>query len=644
MAQVLQEYSKLSAASNRAEVSRILGSINDATTFNLAEDTRQELIKVILSDVTTCASDPQGAQNRLSLKDLAQATLALKTLGKKPSGAAVFAVPAALSALLRVVNASALKDYPDASSEALRCIANTLLLAETSRTRWISAEVGGGDASVLLLDKATSPVDIFLASRILFLSTVFVASPSSADFLKRLVETKFSNATGTIIDIITTKVDILISAMQTALPMARDALTDLLKLAFNLLMHYPKLVDCELQDPNASPTASSPKVMGDYWSHDLDGLLPPLLKIFTTLPPTSPSPIGAPLTHAIHGLITIPVAPLAPSWFGTGSVETSRKKKRSSSTSAPSSSRSSRSASRASGSISNPIASGSGAGSLSTSSGTASGPTSPTTPSKPGAFDRALSALSAGARSLSRSPSPRQTPPGDVLQHAFDIFSASLAYFLPGTIDPDDASVRQRASSAAGPGGSADASFDELMSPITILITRLCIADANSRKRLKMWLVPPDLDRKEALEGRDDTLGRCLRLLACVYHSRMKDSVGEMLYAMCDSDATSLSAHVGYGNVAGFLFNKGIMNAPPASANLDAPTTSPTGAPINPITGTEDHETTNNDPEMTEEEKEREAEKLFVLFDRLERTGALPPSQNPIRKAIQEGKYPAPGA
>jgi len=41
---------------------------------------------------------------------------------------------------------------------------------------------------------------------------------------------------------------------------------------------------------------------------------------------------------------------------------------------------------------------------------------------------------------------------------------------------------------------------------------------------------------------------------------------------------------------------------------------------------------------MTDEEKERETEKLFVLFDRLEKTGMLPSSQNPIRKAIQQGK------
>lgn len=60
------------------------------------------------------------------------------------------------------------------------------------------------------------------------------------------------------------------------------------------------------------------------------------------------------------------------------------------------------------------------------------------------------------------------------------------------------------------------------------------------------------------------------------------------------------------------------------------------GEQIDPITGVVKEE---KPPiEMTDEEKEREAEKLFVLFDRLERSGALPPSQNPIRKAVAEGK------
>ena len=106
---------------------------------------------------------------------------------------------------------------------------------------------------------------------------------------------------------------------------------------------------------------------------------------------------------------------------------------------------------------------------------------------------------------------------------------------------------------------------------------------------------------------------------------------------------TTLASYVGYGNVAGFLFNKGILSAPPpraaGSAQPGAPDTTPDGTPINPITGVAQKK--DELPEMSEEEKEREAEKLFVLFDRLERSGALDPTQNPIRKAIAGGKGPA---
>ena len=35
---------------------------------------------------------------------------------------------------------------------------------------------------------------------------------------------------------------------------------------------------------------------------------------------------------------------------------------------------------------------------------------------------------------------------------------------------------------------------------------------------------------------RADFMGRCIRLLGSVYHTRLKDAVGEMLFAACDSD------------------------------------------------------------------------------------------------------------
>jgi len=201
---------------------------------------------------------------------------------------------------------------------------------------------------------------------------------------------------------------------------------------------------------------------------------------------------------------------------------------------------------------------------------------------------------------------------------------------MPTGIDPDDSRVRERCRN------EADSSLDDIVCPLVLLITKLCKADEDTRKRLRRWVLPDDLDRTSPLESRTDLLGRCLRLLASVHHPRMKDATGEMLYAVCDSDASLLASYVGYGNVAGFLFNKGFMNAPPRSTTGNAPTVSPSGQPIDPITGTVKEEQPPLD--MTDEEKEREAEKLFVLFDRLEKSGAIPPSQNPIRKAAAEGK------
>ena len=96
--------------------------------------------------------------------------------------------------------------------------------------------------------------------------------------------------------------------------------------------------------------------------------------------------------------------------------------------------------------------------------------------------------------------------------------------------------------------------------------------------------------------------------------------------------ATVLISQVGYGNVAGFLFNKGIVTGPPSSGEGPG-FADPEGPQIDPITGAIQEERT--DIEMTEEEREQEAERLFVLFDRLERTGAVPPEANPVRRAIQ---------
>ncbi|KIJ70641.1 hypothetical protein HYDPIDRAFT_105384 [Hydnomerulius pinastri MD-312] len=395
--------------------------------------------------------------------------------------------------------------------------------------------------------------------------------------------------------------DDLIDSMRDGTPGSKEAMTDLLKLTFNLCVHYPKLVDCEVQSPEVV-AGDENKVMGDYWSSRLDGLLPPLLRAFHANLPSSGNPLEPPLPHVIHSLITIPISPGTRNlWFGT---RPSASSPHSTSSDSPSSS----------------------------SSGSPSHETQPPVTIKESKrpLDRALSVLSAGRRSFSRSSASRSMTPTapDSALRSYELLDAALAHFMPGDISSDDISIRNRL-----PEGE---SLDDILSPLVMLLTRFCLGDDDAKVRIRNWFMPPNIDRTSPLEQRSDVLGRCLRLLQSAHHSRLNRLVGEMFFAMCDSDATTLSGYLGYGNVAGFLFHKGVVSAPPRTSTMGAPSTTPAGLPINPITGTIEREPEPVD--MTEEEKEQEAEKLFVLFDRLEKNGALPPSQNPIRKAMQQRK------
>ncbi|KAF5363705.1 hypothetical protein D9756_000565 [Leucocoprinus leucothites] len=586
----VDNYFSLTISSSRSDVAAALDAIINASPFAITPPTRKKLIQALLDDLGS------PGKSRLYAKDAAKALLAVKSLGRDPSGSEFLALPNNLSVLLSL--SASYKDDPDASLEALRCIANALLLIESSRETFLKLPVNGGDFCMNALEKATIPEQIFVLARILFLSTAF-----SASYIVTFIDNKYNGRT--VVEIVGSKLDTLLISVQTSTKMAKEAMTDVLKFTYNITHHYPKAVQ---ENPQSlAAVEDEKKVLGDFWSSKLDGLLPPLLRLFTSLPPTFPNPITAPLTHVIHALIGIPISPsLKNSWFPpTPANRSATNTPKSSSSQTPQGDN--RSDSR-------------------------SGSPVPQTPSsaKSSTLDRALSVLAASRRSLSRSSSPQVTVNTDVLQRAWDLFEVSFNHFFADNTEPDDPKVRELAKKEV-----SDSSLDDLLAPLVVLITRFCQADETVRARVRQWLVPDDLDRTSSLEQRPDILGKCLRLLSSVYHPRLKDSIGEMLYAMAGSDASNLTGLVGYGNVAGFLFNKGIPSAPPPSSDpsgSDSP-----GDHINPITGTT-FKPKPDLPEMTEEEKEQEVEKLLWLFDRLEKTGAIPADQNPIRKAIQEGK------
>ncbi|KAG8757672.1 hypothetical protein FRC14_001734 [Serendipita sp. 396] len=485
----------------------LFSSIIDAAPTSFSQQDRKGLVQNILDDIS---------DGTVSKQDLSRALLAVKTLARHPDGSAVVVKQSNLKLLCKLAGPS---NPSTVTNEALRCVANALLLVESGRDTWI--EVGGGQMCLQRLqDPKTTEEFCFLHARILFLVTL-----KQCSFLKSTVEDG-----------------------KTVEAIAEEGKSS-------------KNKKPARTDGSSTPTTSSNGSKDNGSTKDGK---------------STASSLSDPFQRAMSLL--------------------SSQRKSSSRTDVPR---------------------------RSTSSASASGsPPRSTEESDVASSSRGRS--SSPARSKSNNSSFTMSTFQMVTQ-ACSLLENMLAKYWPGVVEADAASVRTAAT-------KENLGLDEALPPLVVLMARMA-EDAEAKTEMRKWILPDDLDRSGSLEERPDTLGRCIRLMTSVYFPRLKDAIGEWLYVLCDSDGALLSAQIGYGNAAGYLFNKGILSAPPPPASGSAGASLPDN--INPITGAINRVSEDTGPEMTEEEKEREAERLFVLFDRLEKTGM---AQNPVRKAIQEGK------
>jgi len=116
------------------------------------------------------------------------------------------------------------------------------------------------------------------------------------------------------------------------------------------------------------------------------------------------------------------------------------------------------------------------------------------------------------------------------------LVDATLAHYFPGGIEADDPSIREKAKTDG-------VNIDELVTPLLALVTRIA-EEPGARAVLKEWILPAQLSRDIPLETRGDTLGRCIRLLSSVYFHRLKDTIGEMLFTICNSDGKRILSHL----------------------------------------------------------------------------------------------------
>ncbi|ODM19678.1 hypothetical protein SI65_04663 [Aspergillus cristatus] len=124
-----------------------------------------------------------------------------------------------------------------------------------------------------------------------------------------------------------------------------------------------------------------------------------------------------------------------------------------------------------------------------------------------------------------------------------------------------------------------------------------------------------------------------LRLSVSIAADRLRVLIPALLFELSDNAPQLLMRNVGYGYAAGFLHVLGVpLTSGISSANVSND--------VNPMTGQwRDAENAEDDvPETTDKEKDREAQRLFVLFQRLEANGIIR-AENPVGEASREGRF-----
>ncbi|WEW61794.1 hypothetical protein PRK78_007290 [Emydomyces testavorans] len=158
---------------------------------------------------------------------------------------------------------------------------------------------------------------------------------------------------------------------------------------------------------------------------------------------------------------------------------------------------------------------------------------------------------------------------------------------------------------------------------------------AETKERLRAHLLPSDQDRTQVL-GRGDSLPhRLVSISTETVSPELKKVMAHLFLELSDGDPKRLIHNVGFGCGVGLLHS--ISTPAPPDDSDTGQSTEGTGE-INPVTGQRrDMETQTSLAEMTDEQKEREAERLFVLFERLRATGVLN-VENPVGAALRSGR------
>ncbi|XP_062276890.1 synembryn-B isoform X1 [Scomber scombrus] len=172
--------------------------------------------------------------------------------------------------------------------------------------------------------------------------------------------------------------------------------------------------------------------------------------------------------------------------------------------------------------------------------------------------------------------------------------------------------------------------YKEGLTPVLSLLTEGSRHHREIRRHIKAQVLPPLKDVKIRPEIGTAIRNKLVRLMTHV-DMGVKQTAAEFLFVLCKESVDNLLKYTGYGNAAGLLVARGLLAGGRGDTQYSDDENSDTeeyksAKPfINPITGHVEEPMPNPIEEMTEEQKEYEAEKLVCMFDKLSRQNVIRP-------------------
>ncbi|XP_039991084.1 synembryn-A isoform X2 [Xiphias gladius] len=175
----------------------------------------------------------------------------------------------------------------------------------------------------------------------------------------------------------------------------------------------------------------------------------------------------------------------------------------------------------------------------------------------------------------------------------------------------------------------------EKLTPILNLLTESCRAHRETRCYIRKHILPPLTDVSHRPEEGSTVKSRLIRLMTHL-DTDVKHCAADLIFVLCKENVRRFVKYTGYGNAAGLLATRGLLGGHGSrTSSSDAQYSSDSDSDteeyrqvkdrINPVTGRVEAEQSDPMEGMTEEEKEEEAKRLIMLFNKLSRENIIQP-------------------